>query len=121
MKILIVDDKKSLSSLLSQFLKQSFNVTVKEDGLSALTWLQKGNIPDLIITDLEMPNMDGYELIEKIKDSGFFSSIPIIVLSCLDSSEVRIKCLKLGADDYMIKPFNPEELVIRIEKLLVRQ
>ena len=122
MQILIVDDKKSLSGLLSQFLKQFFNETiVKENGLSAMTWLQEGNIPDLVITDLEMPEMDGFELIKKIKASGFFSNIPIIVLSCLDSSEVRIKCLKLGAADYMIKPFNPEELVIRIEKLLVRQ
>jgi len=121
MKILIVDDKPSLSSLLSQFLGQSYEVTVREDGLGALTWLQEGNIPDLIITDLEMPGMDGFELIEKVKTSGFFSEVPIIVLSCQDSSAIRIKCLKLGADDYIIKPFNPEELVIRIEKILVTQ
>ena len=120
MKILVVDDKQSLSELVSQFLGQSYNVTTTEDGLAALSWMQDGNIPDLIITDLEMPNMDGFELIRKVKESGYFSNIPIIVLSCRDSSSDRIQCLKLGADDYLVKPFNPEELLIRVEKLLVR-
>ena len=67
-----------------------------------------------------MPVMDGFELITQLKQSGFFTDIPIIVLSCRDNSSDRIKCLKLGADDYMVKPFNPEELLIRVEKLLVR-
>ncbi|MCL6274717.1 response regulator transcription factor [Muricauda sp. 2012CJ35-5] len=120
MKILVVDDKQSLSELVSQFLGQSYQVTTMEDGMAALTWMQEGNIPDLVITDLEMPNMDGFELIEKIKESGYFSNIPIIVLSCRDSSSDRIQCLKLGADDYLVKPFNPEELLIRVEKLLIR-
>ncbi|UII77105.1 response regulator transcription factor [Flagellimonas sp. HMM57] len=120
MKILVVDDKQSLSDLVSQFLGQSYDVTTMEDGLAALAWMQEGNIPDLIITDLEMPKMDGFELIKKVKESGYFSNIPIIVLSCRDSSADRIQCLKLGADDYLVKPFNPEELLIRVEKLLIR-
>lgn len=120
MKILVVDDKQSLSELVAQFLGQSHDVTTKEDGLLAMKWLQEGNMPDLIITDLEMPNMDGFGLISSVRSSGYFSNIPIIVLSCKDSSAERIECLKLGADDYMVKPFNPEELLIRVEKLLVR-
>jgi len=83
-------------------------------------WLQEGNIPDLILTDLQMPNMDGMELIKRVKTSGYFSDIPIIVLSSKDSSKDRIDCLKLGAEDYIMKPFNPEELLIRIEKVLGR-
>ena len=120
MKILVVDDKQSLSELVSQFLGQSYKVHTTEDGLAALSWMQDGNIPDLIITDLEMPIMDGFELFQKVKESGYFSNIPIIVLSCSYSSSDRIQCLKLGADDYLVKPFNPEELLIRVEKLLVR-
>ena len=119
-KLLIVDDKPSISRLIVQFLSKSFDVTTKEDGLEALSWLQSGNIPDLIITDLQMPNLDGFELIKRVKESGFFSGIPVIVLSSKDSSSDRIACLKLGAEDYLIKPFNPEELQIRIERILSR-
>lgn len=121
MKILVVDDKKTLSTMLAQYLGTTFQTTIKKNGIQALESLQEGNIPDLIITDLEMPEMDGFELITKVRQSGFFKNIPIIVLSCRDNSSDRIKCLKLGADDYMVKPFNPEELMVRVEKLLVRQ
>ena len=119
-KILVVDDKISISKLISQFLSQTFEVHTEQDGFKALAWLQEGNMPDLILTDLQMPNMDGFELITKIKESGYFSDIPIIVLSSQESSEDRVKCLKLGAEDYIMKPFNPEELLIRIERVLSR-
>jgi len=119
-KILVVDDKSSISNLLIQFLNKQYNVDTREDGLEALTWIQKGNIPDLVITDLQMPNMDGVELIKRLKESGYFKDIPIIVLSSKDSSADRVQCLKLGAEDYIVKPFNPEELLIRVEKILQR-
>lgn len=119
-KILIVDDKSSISDLLTRFLSSKYEVEVRTDGMEALMWLQEGNIPDLILTDLQMPNMDGLELIGKVKTSGYFSDVPIIVLSSKDSSNDRILCLKAGAEDYIMKPFNPEELLIRIEKVLGR-
>jgi DNA-binding response OmpR family regulator len=119
-KILVVDDKSTISNLLVQFLNSKFSVETKEDGLEALTWLQQGNIPDLVITDLQMPNMDGIELIKRMKESGYFKDIPIVVLSSRDSSADRVQCLKLGAEDYIVKPFNPEELLIRIERILIR-
>ncbi|WP_120240513.1 response regulator [Marinifilum flexuosum] len=117
-KILVVDDKPSMSQLMVRFLQTSFEVTTKNDGLQAISWLQSGNIPDIILTDLQMPNMDGIELIKRIKESGYFNDIPIIVLSSQESSNVRVECLKLGAEDYIMKPFNPEELMIRIERLI---
>ncbi|MFA9388880.1 MAG: response regulator transcription factor [Prolixibacteraceae bacterium] len=119
-KILVVDDKPSISDLIVQLLHKKYDVNTKLDGLEALSWLQEGNIPDLILTDLQMPNVDGIELIKKVKASGYFSDIPIIVLSSKDSSKDRVECLKLGAEDYIMKPFNPEELLIRIEKVLSR-
>ena len=67
-----------------------------------------------------MPNLDGIELIKRLKESGYFKDIPVIVLSSKEGSEDRIQCLRLGADDYMVKPFNPEELLVRIEKTLSR-
>ncbi|MDP5230573.1 MAG: response regulator transcription factor [Cellulophaga sp.] len=118
MKLLIIEDKKTLSDLLAHFLGQKFETTTKENGFEALSWMQQSNIPDLIITDLEMPKMGGLEFIKKIKESGYFSEIPIIVLSCRDSSKDRIESLKAGASDYIVKPFNPEELLIRIENIL---
>lgn len=121
MKILVVDDKQSLSELVAQFLGQSYDVITVENGLAAISWLHEGNMPDLIITDLEMPVMNGFELIKRVRQTGVFSDIPIIVLSCRDSSSDRIECLRLGADDYLVKPFNPEELLIRVDKLLIRQ
>jgi len=119
-KILLVDDKSTISNLLVQFLSSTYIVEAKSDGLEALTWLQLGNMPDLIITDLQMPNMDGVELIKRLKESGYFKDIPIVVLSSRDSSADRVQCLKLGAEDYIVKPFNPEELLIRIERILIR-
>ncbi len=119
-KILIVDDKPSISRLIVQFLSKTYDVTTKEDGLEALSWLQSGSIPDLIITDLQMPNLDGFELITRVKESGLFRDVPIIVLSSKDSSTDRIACLKAGAEDYLVKPFNPEELQIRLERILSR-
>ncbi|HZL12498.1 MAG TPA: response regulator transcription factor [Prolixibacteraceae bacterium] len=119
-KILVVDDKPSISNLIVQFLSSQYHIETREDGLEALTWLQQGNMPDMIITDLQMPNMDGIELIKRLKESGYFHDIPIIVLSSKDSSSDRVQCLKLGAEDYIVKPFNPEELLIRIEKILLR-
>lgn len=117
-KILVIDDTPAISRLIVQLLKNAYEVEVKEDGFEALAWLQDGNFPDLILTDLEMPNMNGIELIASAKRSGYISNIPIIVLSSKDSSSVRITCLKLGAEDYIMKPFNPEELMIRIERIL---
>ncbi len=103
-----------------QFLSKSYEVEAKEDGMQALAWLQGGNIPDMILTDLQMPNLDGMGLISHVKSSGFFKDIPMIVLSSKDGSNDRIKCLKLGAEDYIVKPFNPEELLIRIDRILSR-
>lgn len=120
-KILLVDDKNAISKIIVQFLSRSFLVDTKSDGLDALAYLQAGNLPDLILTDLQMPRMDGTELIQKIRGSGYFKDIPIIVLSSRDSSIDRINCLKLGADDYITKPFNPEELMVRIERIFDRQ
>lgn len=120
-KILVIDDEKSIRLLLENFLNKEYDVIAKSDGFEALTWMQQGNLPDLIVADIQMPNLDGYEFIENVRSSGYFKDIPMIMLSGIESSAEKVKCLKLGANDYMIKPFNPEELAIRIELLLSRK
>eukprot|EP01136_Pigoraptor_vietnamica_P014329 Opistho-1_new@56399 len=82
--------------------------------------MQEGHIPDLIIADIEMPMMDGYEFIDQVRSSGFLRHIPLIMLSGKDSSDNRIRCLEAGADDYLIKPFNPRELAARVNGILRR-
>ena len=119
-KMLIADDDLGMRMLLENFFSEKFEVTVKENGLEALKWMQKGNVPDFIIVDIVMPELDGYEFIKNVRSSGYFKRVPIIMLSGLENSKEKIKCLKLGADDYMIKPFNPEELSVRVENIINR-
>ena len=119
-KMLIADDDLGMRMLLENFFSEKFVVTVKENGLEALKWMQKGNVPDFIIVDIVMPELDGYEFIKNVRSSGYFKRVPIIMLSGLENSKEKIKCLKLGADDYMIKPFNPEELSVRVENIINR-
>ncbi len=114
-KILIVDDEKSIRILLENFLAKEHDVVAKSDGSEALDWLE-GNIPDLIICDIQMPNMDGYEFVEHVRERGYTKHTPIIMLSGAESSKERIKCYKLGAQDFLVKPFNPEELNELIKK-----
>lgn len=86
--------------------------------MDALAWLQAGNLPDIIITDLITPVLSGLEVLEQVKASGFFHSIPIIVLSGEDSTDTKITCLEAGAEDYIVKPFNPRELIARLVNIL---
>lgn len=120
-RILIIDDELSIRMLLENFLKKDYDVVTKNDGMEGLKWMEEGNIPDLVVADIQMPNLDGYEFIKNVRASGYFKDIPLIMLSGIESSSEKVKCLKLGANDYIVKPFNPEELSIRIELLLARK
>jgi DNA-binding response OmpR family regulator len=118
--ILLVEDDEFMQAILEEILQTKYRIDIRPDGMTALTFLQSGNIPDLIISDLNTPNMSGLELIEQLKTSDFFSSLPIMILSGEESSDKRIKCLEAGADDFMVKPFNPAELEARIKMVLRR-
>ncbi len=120
-KILIIDDELSIRILLENFLKKNYDVVAKNDGMEGLKWMEEGNIPDLVVADIQMPNLDGYEFIKNVRASGYYKDIPLIMLSGIESSNEKVKCLKLGANDYIVKPFNPEELEIRIQLLISRK
>jgi two-component system, chemotaxis family, chemotaxis protein CheY len=117
-KVLIVDDEATILKLLNHYLSTYYSVTVMSDAMQALLWMQEGNIPDAIVADIQMPNMGGDAFLDQIKASGFFKDIPVIMLSGLENSTERIKYLKMGARDYVVKPFNPEELYLRIKNLI---
>jgi DNA-binding response OmpR family regulator len=117
-KILLIDDKSSIGKVVSMYLNKEYEYTYLDNALKALDWLQQGNIPDLIISDIHMPDMSGVEFVAYIKGNELLKSIPIIILSSEDSTTERIKLLEDGAADYILKPFNPMELKVRIKKIL---
>ncbi len=117
-KILIVDDKTEFRRLTKTILSSAYLVESAENGVEALSLLQNGYMPDLIVSDLMMPVLGGRDLVEQLKASGAFKHIPVIILSSIDKTDEKIKLIKLGADDYLEKPYNPNELLARIEKLL---
>jgi DNA-binding response OmpR family regulator len=119
-KIMIADDNEVIRMLLEEYLKSDFFVDTFEDGVEILNSLNEGNIPDLIIADIRMPNLDGWGLLNNLKLSLFFKNIPILILSGIEKSQERIRFLEAGAEDYLIKPFSPEELKIKIINILKR-
>ena len=119
-KILLVEDEVYMQILIRTKLNQYFDLHVCSDGLEALAFLQEGELPDLIISDLNLPQVSGLELISQLKSTTFFNAIPIIILSGEENSDIRIKCLNQGADDFIVKPFNPDELLARIKAVLRR-
>lgn len=90
-----------------------------EDPIKAIEWLNEGNVPDLIISDIRMPLMTGDEFLRYMKNNELFKSIPIVMLSSEESTTERIRLLEEGAEDYILKPFNPLELKIRIKRLSI--
>lgn len=116
-KILIVDDDTNISELISLYLiKECFETQTVEDGESALSAFKTFK-PDLILLDLMLPGMDGYQVCREIRKD---SNIPIIMLSAKGEIFDKVLGLELGADDYMIKPFDSKELVARVKAVLRR-
>lgn len=116
--ILLAEDSSSVRKFVSLALKmQGFRVIAAEDGMQALEFLPKEHI-DLLVTDLNMPNMDGYELIRNIRANEQYKSIPIIILSSLSKDEDIKEGMDAGANSYLIKPFNTKRIQYEISKYL---
>ncbi|WP_375418933.1 response regulator transcription factor [uncultured Hymenobacter sp.] len=118
--LLVVDDEPSIRLILEHYFSQDYTVVLKSNGLEAMQWLEQGNRPDAIVADYDMPVMDGPDFIKQIRASSGHRDVGLIILSGKDSTSNKILCLKLGADDYLVKPFNPEELSLRIQNMLNR-
>ena len=116
-KVLCIDDDQALRKMMENFLQEDFKVITLGDGKEALDWIQLGNIPDLIVCDVNMEPMDGEEFVKNIQSGELFKYIPVIMLSGDEESKTRIKFYKLGVKNFLTKPFNPEELVV-LAKLL---
>jgi len=117
-KILAIDDSKAIRYLLHTLLSKNYQVITAADGCSAINWLSQNDLPDLIIADPQLPDMQNWELIEQLATSGLYGSIPIIVLSALEQSETSSKCEELGLARFFTKPFNPIDLTDEVHNTI---
>ncbi|NJN78034.1 MAG: response regulator [Saprospiraceae bacterium] len=117
-QVLLVEDNLSMQEYIHYILKENYQVHIVPHGKAALNFLSKNKAIQLIISDLMMPEMNGYELIEALKSNSQYATIPTIMLTALSDTKDKLKALRIGIDDYLTKPFNDEELMARIDNLL---
>ena len=116
-KVLVVEDESSIREVVKLYLKRAgYEVRVAKDGLEAIEALTK-EMPDLIVLDLMLPHVDGMEITRWLRERG---DVPIIMLTARREEADRIAGLEMGADDYVVKPFSPQELVSRVRAVLRR-
>lgn len=117
-QILVVDDEITILKLLNFVLSQDYELIIKTSGVEALSWLEEGNSPALILSDLEMPYFDGSSFIYNLKISGFYRDTPVVILSGADNLDERVANMPFKLDAYVSKPFNPTQLKQAITKVL---
>ena len=118
--VLIVDDEKDLVDLVRYHLeKEGFQCLQASDGLTALRLTQEQR-PDLLVLDLMLPGLDGLEICRQLRRDPMTASLPIIMLTAKAAEVDRVVGLEIGADDYLVKPFSPRELVARVKAILRR-
>lgn len=117
--ILVADDSASIRKFVALSLKmQGYNVISATDGMDAMEKLPHEDV-SLVITDLNMPNMDGYNLIRSIRSSGNYNELPIIILSSLSSEDDIKEGMESGANSYLVKPFNAKRVQYEVSKYLM--
>ncbi len=115
--VLIVDDESYIREFLAQILSEHFQIALAKDGKEALE-MAKSAKPSVIVLDVFMPGQNGIETCQKLHEQKETEVIPVIMLTAVNEPELRIKAFKSGADDYLAKPFLPEELIARINRKL---
>jgi DNA-binding response OmpR family regulator len=116
--VMIIDDNAMMREFLSVFFGKEHEVITCKNGLEGLERLDEGIRPDLILLDLNMPALTGFEFLEQLSERGLSEKVRVMVLSGEQKSDDRIKSLSLGASDFLTKPFNPQELSLRTKNVL---
>jgi two-component system, chemotaxis family, chemotaxis protein CheY len=111
--VLIIDDSEPIRYLLETFLSRKYKVVSAKDGFSAMLWLAKGNKPDLIVTDIHMPHIDGWELIAHLNSNELYNDVPVIVLS---GAEAPPENVSHKIANFIRKPFDPVNLMSTVEE-----
>jgi len=119
-RILVIDDSPTVVRMVQEYLEaENFEVVTARDGIEGLEKVY-AEAPDLIVTDAMMPRMDGFTLVKKLKEHLSTRQIPIIMLTSREETASEVQGLELGADDYIKKPLEPERLLVRIKRVLMR-
>ncbi|MGM9498563.1 ATP-binding protein [Desertifilum tharense IPPAS B-1220] len=116
-RIVLADDNADMRDYVRRLLNQQYAVEAVSDGVAALSAIRR-QVPDLVLTDVMMPNLDGFGLLQAIRSDPQTREVPIIMLSARAGEEAQIEGLEAGADDYLIKPFSARELLVRVEAML---
>ena len=116
-KVLAVDDNSISLAAIEQELKDEYEVIPINSGMRALKYLQRAR-PDLILLDIQMEVMDGIETLKEIRDMKECKDIPVIMLTSMREKEIVVESVKLGVEDYVIKPFNRQDLHMRVDRVL---
>lgn len=118
MDVLVIEDDQSVRVLVKAVLEKNGNDVSQADNAADGQELAFNNEYDIIVLDLGLPDGDGFEICKNIRDQDI--TTPVLILSAEQETDVKVKCLKVGADDYLTKPFNPEELMARVEAITRR-
>ncbi|RYZ68219.1 MAG: response regulator, partial [Proteobacteria bacterium] len=116
-RVLLVDDNTDMREYVADLLREHYFVETAADGLEALAKIRLVK-PDLILSDVMMPRLDGFGLLKEIREDKALSMLPLIMLSARAGEEARMEGLKAGADDYLVKPFSARELMTRVDSVL---
>jgi two-component system phosphate regulon response regulator PhoB len=119
-RILVVDDEPDILSVLVYHLsRESYRVSTAVSGPAALAAVEE-DLPDLVVLDLMLPGMDGYDVLTRMRENERMRDVPVLLLTARREDEDRVRGFEVGADDYLTKPFNARELTLRIQALLRR-
>jgi DNA-binding response OmpR family regulator len=119
--ILIIEDHDAVRLLLGLTFKKEYHVVTKRDGIEGLAWLSAGNMPDLIMLDMQMPRLNGLEFLRQLRSTGFFAQIPVLLISGNDDATENAEVFNLGIVDFIPKPFNPVSLREKVMAILEKQ
>lgn len=119
--IYIVDDNEMMRAFLHSYFEKNYEIVCCESGEEALATMRNEKTPDLMLLDYQLEGISGYETLRNLKSSGFYKHIPVVFLSGQNQSQKRIDCLRSGATDFINKPFNPQELEVKVNNILSTQ
>ncbi len=117
--VLVIDDDPFIHLILNETLCDHFKITILSDCIQGITCMKNGNLPDIIVSDLNIPDFDGLSFLEKVKSIEILKAIPFIVLSGNEDPKVRNKCIESGAYDFIKKPFTPRDLKERLMNISI--
>jgi DNA-binding response OmpR family regulator len=119
--ILIIEDHEAVRTLLGLTFKKEYHVVTKRDGIEGLAWLSAGNMPDLIMLDMQMPRLNGLQFLRQLRSTGFFAQIPVLLVSGNDDASENAEVFNLGIVDFIPKPFNPVTLREKVMAIVEKQ